>query len=228
LLHACCAGTRHFKIADVLQRFFRWLKNHPVAALGSTLIAAVASWVGQQLSNLFEHAAYTWILDRAQALFAQREAVIIASAASYVPGIVTGTIVFVGVFWIWTHASWRYRPQAILAASPESQLARPSPAARIIYREQAPALIAALVLVCMVVGIASAYRYNKAHGFPSVKSQFSSLKEKLISTAFRNVFTCKSIKQEMSKEEHEKELGYFRQKEKIIDEFYGLVIKPTE
>ena len=97
----------------MLEKFIGWLKDNPVAAVGSAIFALGATWVGQQVSNLFEHAAYSWILDQTQRLFADREAILIASAASYLPGIITGAVVFIAVFWIWTHAD---RDKALLKA----------------------------------------------------------------------------------------------------------------
>jgi hypothetical protein len=70
---------------------------------------------------------------------------------------------------------------------------------------------------------------NRAAGFPTTQpyQQETKLpnKDKLVSTAFRNVFKCQSPDIELTQKEKDKVLVYFQQEEKVIEELYGIAVK---
>jgi hypothetical protein len=80
----------------VLNKLFGFFWNNRAASV----VALCAGVLGQLLSKLSEHAVYAWLLDRIQGSFVGQEASLIASAASYLPGIITAAIVFIVVFLI--------------------------------------------------------------------------------------------------------------------------------
>ncbi len=119
----------------MLQKFITPFKNHPAATTIAAVFAVAANWLEERLAALFEHAVNGWILERTLPWFANREAIMIASVLSYLPGIITSAIVFIAVFWIGTHAhrsraTGTSTPQPLpesLATSPPSQGSTKSP-----------------------------------------------------------------------------------------------------
>ena len=103
---------------------------------------------------------------------------------------------------------------------------------RLFTQDNIPSIIAAATLFCLVIGITTSYLYNRATGFPTTHpyQQEANLlgKEKLVSTAFRNVFKCQLPDTELTPKEKDKALIYFKEKEKVIEELYGIAIKINE
>jgi hypothetical protein len=88
----------------VFKKLITSIKGNPGTAAIAAALAVAAAFAQQLLSKLAENAVYSWILDRIQSLFKDQEALVIASALSYFPGIITAVLVFIGVFWIGTRA----------------------------------------------------------------------------------------------------------------------------
>jgi hypothetical protein len=100
---------------------------------------------------------------------------------------------------------------------------------RLFTQDRVPHIVGSATLFVMITGITVSYLYNRAAGFPSAQPYQQETKlpnnDKLVSTAFRNVFKCQSPDTELTQKEKDKVLAYFQQEEKIIEELYGIVVK---
>jgi hypothetical protein len=203
--------SRMFEISSRL-RFLKSLLKRPFARFLVTIWVASGAW-DLVLSEWIPE-EYSKHLPRVYQIIAMTMGLL-----SWQLWIITGFMILVFTIFEYNFRRNEVEPATNSLVNPTAVNAQ-SERRRLFTQDRIPHIVGSATLLLLVTGITASYLYNRAVGFPTAQpyQQETKLpnKDKLVSTAFRNVFKCQSPDTELAQKDKDKVLAYFQQEEKVI------------